>query len=155
MRLALDVAKQVREVMPDTMPLFVRISATDWAEKGWDLEQAITLARALKPLGVDLIDTSSGGLVAGVKIPIAPNYQVPFAAAIRKETGMMTGAVGMITEAAQANNIIHCGDADLVFLAKQMLRNPYWALHAAQELDQEAPWPIQYGYAVRHPQAKK
>jgi 2,4-dienoyl-CoA reductase (NADPH2) len=155
MRLALDVTREVRAVMPDTMPLFVRISATDWSERGWDLEQSITLARALKPLGVDLIDTSSGGLVAGVKIPIAPSYQVPFAAAIREQAGIMTGAVGMITEAAQANNIIRCGEADLVFLAKQMLRDPYWALHTAQELNQEAPWPIQYGYAIRRPQASK
>jgi 2,4-dienoyl-CoA reductase-like NADH-dependent reductase (Old Yellow Enzyme family) len=155
MRLALDLTRQVRTVMPETMPLFVRISATDWAEGGWNLEQAVALARALKPLGVDVVDTSSGGLVAGVKIPIAPNYQVPFAAAIRKQGDIMTGAVGMITEPVQANNIIHCGDADLVFLAKQMLRDPYWALHAAQEFEQEAPWPIQYGYAVRRLQASK
>ncbi len=154
MRLALEITRQVRSVLPETMPLFIRISASDWAEKGWDLEQSITFVRALKPLGVDLIDTSSGGLVAGVKIPVAPNYQVPFASAIRKQADIMTGAVGMITEAAQANNIIHCGEADLVFLAKQMLREPYWALHAAQELNQEAPWPIQYGYAVRRPASK-
>lgn len=149
MRFALDIARQVRTVIPDTMPLFARISATDWADKGWDLEQSIRLARALKPLGVDLIDVSSGGLVPAVKVPVAPNYQVPFASAIRKQADIMTGAVGMINEAAQANNILHCGDADLVFLAKQMLWDPYWALHAAVELDQEAPWPIQYGYAVR------
>ncbi len=149
MRLAMDIARNVRSVMPETMPLFVRISATDWAEKGWDLEQSITLVRALKPLGVDLIDTSTGGLVASAKIPVAPNYQVPFASAIRKQADILTGAVGMITEAAQANNIIHCGDADLAFLAKQMLWDPYWALHASHDLDQEAPWPVQYGYAVR------
>jgi 2,4-dienoyl-CoA reductase-like NADH-dependent reductase (Old Yellow Enzyme family) len=155
MRLALDIARHVRATMPDTMPLFVRISATDWTEGGWDLEQSVVLARALKPLGVDLIDASSGGLITGVKIPIAPNYQVPFAATIRKKVNIMTGAVGMITEAAQANTIIHSGQADLVLLAKQMLRDPYWALHAAQELEQDAPWPIQYGYAVRRPQPKK
>lgn len=149
MRLALDIAREVRSVMPDTIPLFVRISATDWAENGWDQEQSIQLARALKPLGVDLIDTSSGGLVPTARVPVAPNYQVPFAAAIRKQADIMTGAVGMITEAAQANYIIHCGEADLVFLAKQMLWDPYWALHAAQELGQEVPWPLQYGYAVR------
>ncbi len=155
MRLALDITRQVRATMPNILPLFVRISATDWAEGGWNLEQSVALARALKLLGVDLIDTSSGGLVAGVKVPIAPGYQVPFAAAIRKQADIMTGAVGMITEAAQANHVIHCGEADLVFLAKQMLRDPYWALHAAQVLDQEAPWPIQYGYAVRRPLANK
>ena len=155
MRLALDVAREVRTVLPDTMPLFVRISASDWTERGWDLEQSLALVRALKPLGVDLIDTSSGGLVPGAKVPIAPNYQVPFAAAIRKQADIMTGAVGMITEAAQANNIIRCGDADLVFVAKQMLRDPYWVLHAAQELNQEAPWPVQYGYAVRRLQTSR
>lgn len=149
MRLAVDIAGQVRAFIPETMPLFVRISATDWVEGGWDLEQSIQLARALKSLGVDLIDASSGGLVPTAKVPVAPNYQVPFAAAIRRQADILTGAVGMITEAIQANNIIHCGDADLVFLAKKMLWDPYWALHASQELDQEAPWPAQYGYAVR------
>jgi 2,4-dienoyl-CoA reductase-like NADH-dependent reductase (Old Yellow Enzyme family) len=155
MRFALETTRQVRAVMPDTVPLFVRISGTDWAEHGWDLDQSIALARALKPLGVDLIDASSGGLVSGVRVPIAPNYQVPFASAIRKQADILTGAVGMITEPVQANTIIHCGDADLVFLAKQMLRDPYWAIHAAQTLNQEAPWPIQYGYAVRRPLAGK
>jgi 2,4-dienoyl-CoA reductase-like NADH-dependent reductase (Old Yellow Enzyme family) len=155
MRLALDIATRVRAAIPETMPLFARISATDWTEGGWDLEQSITLARGLKSRGVDLVDTSSGGLIAGVKIPIAPNYQVPFAAAIRDRAGIMTGAVGMITEAAQANSIIRSSQADLVFLAKQMLRDPYWALHAALDLDQDAPWPVQYGYAVRRPQLKK
>jgi 2,4-dienoyl-CoA reductase (NADPH2) len=149
MRLAINITGQVRAVMPDSMPLFVRISATDWAEGGWDLEQSIQLVRMLKPLGVDLIDASSGGLVPGAKIPIAPNYQVPFASAIRKQADIMTGAVGMITEPVQANNILHCGDADLIFLAKKMLYDPYWALRAAQEFEQDAPWPIQYGYAVR------
>ena len=113
LRLALDIARKVRGVIPDSMPLLVRISATDWVGGGMDLEQSVALARALKPLGVDLIDTSSGGLIPGVKVPVAPGYQVPFAAAIRKQVEIMTGAVGMITEPKQAHDIIRCGDADL------------------------------------------
>ncbi|HEX9005971.1 MAG TPA: NADH:flavin oxidoreductase/NADH oxidase [Bacteroidota bacterium] len=149
MRLAVEVATEVRQVIPDALPLFVRISATDWVEGGWDLSQSITLAHTLKSVGVDLIDTSSGGLVPGVKIPVAPGYQAPFASEIRKATGLLTAAVGMITEAAQANTILTTCDADLVLLAKKMLWEPYWALHATEELGQEAPWPIQYGYAVK------
>jgi 2,4-dienoyl-CoA reductase-like NADH-dependent reductase (Old Yellow Enzyme family) len=149
MRLAIEIARRVRTVVPDPLSLFARISATDWSDGGWDLAQSIELARALKPIGVDLIDTSSGGLIPGVKIPLGPSYQVPFAAAIRKEATILTGAVGMITEPEQANAIIHDGKADLVFLAKQMLRDPYWALHAAQDLEQDAPWPLSYGYAVK------
>jgi 2,4-dienoyl-CoA reductase-like NADH-dependent reductase (Old Yellow Enzyme family) len=118
-------------------------------EGGWDLEQSVALASELKPLGVDLVDCSSGALVPGAKIPMAPGYQVPFAAAIRKNTGILTGAVGMITEATQANEIISSGKADLVFLAREMLREPYWALKAQQSLGQDPSWPLQYGYAVR------
>jgi 2,4-dienoyl-CoA reductase-like NADH-dependent reductase (Old Yellow Enzyme family) len=129
------------------MPLFVRISATDWAEGGWDLPQSIQFARWLKDLGVDLIDCSSGGLVPGVKIPVGPGYQTPFAAAIRREAGLATGAVGMITEAEQAERIISSGEADAVFLARAMLRDPYWTLHAAKALGVEATWPVQYGRA--------
>jgi 2,4-dienoyl-CoA reductase-like NADH-dependent reductase (Old Yellow Enzyme family) len=153
LRLACEITRSVRAVVPVHLPLFVRISATDWIDGGWDLDQSIELSRSLKPLGVDLIDASSGGLVPGVKIPIAPDYQVPFASAIRRNTDMMTGAVGMITEPDQANAIIQSSDADLVFLAKQMLRDPYWALHAAQALGQEAPWPLTYGYAVKRPKS--
>jgi 2,4-dienoyl-CoA reductase-like NADH-dependent reductase (Old Yellow Enzyme family) len=149
MRLLLEVASALREIMPHDMPLFTRISATDWVEGGWDLEQSIALASELKPLGVDLVDCSSGALVPGAKIPMAPGYQVPFAAAIRKNTGILTGAVGMITEATQANEIISSGKADLVFLAREMLREPYWALKAQQLLGQDPNWPLQYGYAVR------
>jgi 2,4-dienoyl-CoA reductase (NADPH2) len=149
MRLPLRVAAEVRRAMPDDLPLFVRISATDWVEGGWDLAQSVELARALCHLGVDLIDCSSGGLVPKALIPVGRNYQVPFAAAIRKEAGVRTAAVGLITEPAQANEIITSGAADLVFLAREMLREPYWALKAQQALNQEPSWPVQYGYAVR------
>jgi 2,4-dienoyl-CoA reductase-like NADH-dependent reductase (Old Yellow Enzyme family) len=143
----LKVVEAVRGVWPSAKPLFVRISATDWAEGGWDLPQSIRLSRWLKELGVDLIDCSSGGLVPGVKIPVAPGYQTPFAATIRKETGIATGAVGMITEAQQAEQIISSGEADAVFLARAMLRDPYWPLHAAKTLGVDVPRPVQYGRA--------
>ena len=156
MRLAVELASGIRQVIPDDVPLFVRISATDWVDGGgWDLEQSIELARLLKATGVDLIDTSSGGLVPGAKVPLSPGYQVPFAGAIREKAGIMTAAVGLITEPEQANSIIKTCAADIVLLAKQMLRQPYWALDAAQALGQEAPWPIQYGYAVRRRPAGK
>jgi 2,4-dienoyl-CoA reductase-like NADH-dependent reductase (Old Yellow Enzyme family) len=149
MRLVLRVAEELRRIVPAELPLFVRISATDWAEGGWDLSQSIVLARALHERGVDLIDCSSGGLVPRAKIPVSKNYQVPFAEAIRAEVGVATGAIGLITEPEQANEIITSGSADLVFLARQMLREPYWALHAQQALHQDPIWPVQYGYAVR------
>jgi 2,4-dienoyl-CoA reductase-like NADH-dependent reductase (Old Yellow Enzyme family) len=139
----------VRKVMPDRLPLFVRISATDWVPGGWDLPQSIELARMLCPLGVDLIDASSGALVPNATIPVGKNYQVPFAEAIRREVKIRTGAVGMITEAEQANEIITAGEADLVFLAREMLREPYWAIKAQQALGHEPDWPISYGYAVK------
>lgn len=148
-RLLLEVVAELRRQMPDSMPLFVRVSATDWVEGGWDLEQSIALARLLRTAGVDLVDASSGALVPHAKIPVAPGFQVPFAAAIREQTGILTGAVGMITEPDQANEIITSGKADLVFLARQMLREPYWALRATQTLGDEAPWPTPYGYAIR------
>lgn len=148
MRLVLRVASEVRTAMPEELPLFVRISATDWVEGGWDIEQSVALAKALKPLGVDLIDASSGALVAKANIPVGRNYQVPFAERIRHEAGILTGAVGMITEAKQADEIITSGAADLVLIAREMLREPYWALHAQQALAQEPSWPVPYGYAV-------
>jgi 2,4-dienoyl-CoA reductase-like NADH-dependent reductase (Old Yellow Enzyme family) len=148
MRLVLEVATAVRQVLPDETPLFVRISATDWAEGGWDLEQSTTLSRELKSRGVDLIDISSGALVPYAKIPVEKNYQVPLSAEIRAQTGILTGAVGLITEASQANEIITSGAADLAFLAREMLREPYWALKAQQVLNQDPSWPTQYGYAV-------
>jgi 2,4-dienoyl-CoA reductase (NADPH2) len=149
LRIVLEAASALREVVPQELPLFVRISATDWVEGGWDLPQSVALAKALKPLGVDLIDCSSGALVPGAKIPVGKGYQVPFADTIRAEAGIMTGAVGLITEPHQANEVVTSGSADLVFLAREMLREPYWALKAQQALNQEPSWPTQYGYAVK------
>jgi 2,4-dienoyl-CoA reductase-like NADH-dependent reductase (Old Yellow Enzyme family) len=147
-RLTREVAAALRDAMPADMPLFTRISCTDWVEGGWDLAQSIELARMLKPIGVDLMDCSSGALVKGAKIPIGPGFQVPFAEAIRKEAEIPTGAVGMITDPAQADQIIASGQADLAFLAREMLREPYWALKAQKALGASPTWPIQYGYAV-------
>ena len=144
MRFLLQVATALRQTIPDEMPLFTRISATDWVEGGWDLEQSIVLARGLKAVGVDLVDASSGGIVPGAVSPVAPGYQVPFAAAIREQAGIPTAAVGMITEARQAEGIIASGQADLVFLAREMLREPYWALKAGRVLGVEQKWPVQY-----------
>jgi 2,4-dienoyl-CoA reductase-like NADH-dependent reductase (Old Yellow Enzyme family) len=149
MRLLLEVAERLRRIVPTEIPLFVRISATDWAEGGWDIEQSVVLSRCLKERGVDLIDVSSGGLVPKARIPVGKGYQVPFARRIRDDAQIMTGAVGLITEPRHANEIVTGGDADLVFLAREFLREPYWALKAQQELGQEPSWPIQYGYAVR------
>ncbi len=148
-RLLLTVAERLRAIVPSDLPLFTRISATDWADGGWDVEQSIALSQQLKSRGVDLIDVSSGALVPKARIPVSKGYQVPFARRIRDEAKMMTGAVGLITEAQHANEIITGGDADLVFIAREMLREPYWALKAQQELGQEPAWPIPYGYAVR------
>lgn len=149
MRLVLRVAGRLRALMPDDLPLFVRISATDWVAGGWDIEGSVALAKALKPLGVDLIDVSSGALVPTARIPVAKGYQVPFARRIREEADIRTGAVGMITDPQYANEIITCGDANLVFLARELLREPYWALKAAYALEEEPAWPTQYGYAVK------
>jgi 2,4-dienoyl-CoA reductase-like NADH-dependent reductase (Old Yellow Enzyme family) len=147
-RLTLRVAERVRGAMPAELPLFVRISATDWApdpvKNGWDLDQSIQLARWLKLIGVDLIDASSGGTLAKVSIPVAPGYQVPFARRIRKEANIATAAVGMITESQQANDIIQQDEADLVFLAREMLREPYWAVKAERELGRAPILPVQY-----------
>lgn len=149
MRLVCQVAETLRSVMPKNMPLFVRISATDWMEGGWDLKQSIALSSALKDKGVDLIDVSSGALVPHAIIPVGPNYQVPFAAEIRKNTGIRTGAVGLITDPHQANDIITSGEADLVFLAREYLREPYWARKAENVLKQGPNWPTPYGRAVQ------
>ncbi|MFL6623098.1 MAG: NADH:flavin oxidoreductase/NADH oxidase [Sulfurifustis sp.] len=144
MRLPLAVARAVRSVWPESRPVFVRISATDWAPGGWDLSQSIELSRRLQALGIDLIDCSSGGLVADAKIPAGPGFQVPFAAAVREQTGIATGAVGFITEPAQAEQIIATAQADVVFLARELLRDPYWPLQAAKKLGAEIKWPDQY-----------
>ncbi len=143
-RLVREIAADIRTIWPDNLPLFLRISATDYAEGGWDLESSVHLAEMVKPLGVDLIDTSSGGLVPHVKIPLGPGYQVPFAEAIRKKTSILTGAVGLITNAVQANEIIQSGKADLVLIARESLRNPNFPLTAAKELGKEINWPLQY-----------
>jgi 2,4-dienoyl-CoA reductase-like NADH-dependent reductase (Old Yellow Enzyme family) len=149
MRFVLRVASQLRRLMPDDIPLFTRISATDWVEGGWDIEQSITLSRKLKACGVDLIDVSSGALTPTARIPVAKGYQVPFARRIREEASIATGAVGLITEAGHANEIITGGDADLVFVARELIREPYWAIKAQQYLGEEPSWPTQYGYAVK------
>ena len=143
-RLLLRVAKTVREVWPQSLPVFVRISATDWKEGAWDLEQSVALCRRLKGLGVDLVDVSSGGLVPGVAIPVGPGYQVEFGAAIRRETGIATGAVGMITDPEQAEEIVSSEQADIVLLAREMLRDPYWPRRAAQVLGGKIKAPVQY-----------
>ncbi|AMV36192.1 NADH:flavin oxidoreductase/NADH oxidase [Planctomyces sp. SH-PL62] len=143
------VAERLRKVIPDSMPLFTRISATDWAEGGWDLDQSIELAKQLKELGVDLIDCSSGALVPHVRIPVAAGYQVPFASQIRRAAGIATGAVGLIAEPFQAEMIVANGDADLVLLGRELLREPYWALKAMKESGREIPWPLPYGYVFK------
>ena len=143
-RLLQEVIKAVRQRWPEGLPLFARISATDWAEGGWDIEQSLGLSRNLGQLGVDLIDCSSGGTLPRVPIPSGPGYQAGFAERIRRETGMSTAAVGMITAPAQADHIIRNGQADLVVLARELLRDPYWPLRAARELGYPIAWPAQY-----------
>ena len=147
MRFPIRVARAVRQAFPAERPVFVRISATDWAEGGWDLPQSIELSKLLKKEGVDLIDCSSGGLVPNAKVPAGPGYQVPFAEAIRREAGIATAAVGMITEPRQAEETLATGRADAIVMARAFLRDPYWPLHAAQELGAEIEWPVQYGRA--------
>lgn len=148
-RIVLRTVEALRDVMPADMPLFVRISATDWVDQGWDISQSVELSKELKNRGVDLVDCSSGALVPHAVIPVEKNFQVPFAARIKKDADILTGAVGLITEASQANEIITSGCADLAFLAREMLREPYWALKAEQALQQDPHWPLQYGYAVK------
>ena len=143
-RLLRRVTERVRAALPDELPLFVRISATDWIEGGWDINESVELARMLKLLGVDLIDVSSGGISLAQQVRIEPGYQVPFAERIRREAGIPTAAVGLITEAEQADEIIRTGKADAVLIARASLRNPYWPIHAARKLGQEAAIPFQY-----------
>jgi 2,4-dienoyl-CoA reductase-like NADH-dependent reductase (Old Yellow Enzyme family) len=139
-----EITEAVRQVWPESLPLFVRISATEWTDGGWEIEQSVELARMLAPLGVDLIDCSSGGNVPKVRIPLVPGYQVPLAERVRKESGVATGAVGLITSAHEADEIVRSGKADLVLLARQELRDPYFPLHAARELGAPIAWPRQY-----------
>ena len=143
-RLIREIVAAVRSSWPKGAPLFVRISATDWVDGGWDLEQSVELACALKPLGVDLIDCSSGGSVPHAVIPATPGYQTPFAQRIREAAGIMTGAVGLITSPVQAEQIIATGKADAILMAREFLRDPYWPLRAARELRQSISWPVQY-----------
>jgi len=143
-RLTLEVAKTVRALLSDNNPLFVRISATDWKENGWTLDDSVKLAEHLRSVGVDLIDCSSGGLVPDAKISVGPAYQAPFAERVRREADILTGAVGLITDPEQANQIVRSSQADLVLLARQMLRDPYWPLHAAQVLKVPLEPPVQY-----------
>jgi 2,4-dienoyl-CoA reductase-like NADH-dependent reductase (Old Yellow Enzyme family) len=149
-RLVREVVTAVRKVWPEKNPLFLRISATDWVEGGWDVEQSIALAEQVGPLGVDLIDCSTGGNVPKAAIPVGPGYQVPFSEKIRARTGMRTGAVGEITAPAQAEQIIATGQADLVVMAREMLRDPYWPLHAAAHFGVKTSWPEQYLRAAPH-----
>lgn len=145
MRFPLEVVRAVRAAWPAELPLLVRISATDWIEGGWDLAQSVVFARELKAAGVDLVDCSSGALSPAQKIPVAPGYQVPFAAAVRQQAGVPTGAVGLITEPAQAEQVLVTGQADAVLLARAMLRDPYWPLHAAKALGVKVDYaPVQY-----------
>jgi 2,4-dienoyl-CoA reductase-like NADH-dependent reductase (Old Yellow Enzyme family) len=143
-RLTVEVVEAVRSVWPEALPLFIRLSGTDWAEGGWDVEQSVELARTLRPLGVDLVDCSSGGIVPGVTIPAGPGYQVQIAERVRREADIPTAAVGMITTPPHAESIVRDGQADFVFLARQLLRDPYWPLRAARELGASIAWPPQY-----------
>ncbi|HEX7356520.1 MAG TPA: NADH:flavin oxidoreductase/NADH oxidase, partial [Ignavibacteriaceae bacterium] len=144
-RFAIEIASAVRKAIPDGMPLFARISSTDWVDDGWDIEQSILLSKWLKETEIDLIDCSSGGNVAKAKIPLAPGYQIPFSQRIKQEAKILTGGVGLITTAEQAEEIILSEKADLVFLAREMLRDPYWTLHAAKKLNVDLlDWPNQY-----------
>ena len=143
-RMALEVVDAVRAAWPAHLPLFYRISASDWAEGGWTIDESVALAVLFREHGVDLVDVSSGGQVPTARIPLGPGYQVPFAARIRNEAGIPTAAVGMITEPAQANEIVSEGKADMIFMARAMLRDPYWPLHAAATMGVPANWPIQY-----------
>jgi 2,4-dienoyl-CoA reductase-like NADH-dependent reductase (Old Yellow Enzyme family) len=143
-RILVEIIKSVKEVWPSDKALFVRISATDWVEGGWDKESSVQLAALLKNLEVDLIDTSTGGLAREQQIPVAPNYQVEFASAIKNQADILTGAVGLIIDAQQAEDILQRGEADLIFMARELLRNPYFPLLAAAELGAEMPWPSAY-----------
>jgi len=144
-RLLLEVTRAVRAVWPEELPLLVRLSATDWVEDGWNSDETVELARRLKGLGVDLIDVSSGGTAANAEIPVGPGYQTQFAERVRREANIATGTVGMITEAVQAEHVLRTGQADLILLARELLRDPYWPLHAAEDLREvSVAWPPQY-----------
>jgi len=143
-RLALDITKIVRDVIPEGVPLFVRISSTDWTDGGWNIDDSVAFAKLLKDCGVDLIDCSSGGNVSGAKIPVAPGYQVPFASKIKRDSDILTGAVGLITKPEQAEEILNDNHADLILLGRELLRNPYWPQYAAKKLNADIDIPKQY-----------
>jgi len=147
-RIVREVAEAVRKVWPERLPLFLRVSSTDWLPDGWTPDDTVVLAKALKALGVDLIDCSSGGTALGAKIPAGPGYQVGFADRVRREAGIATGAVGFITQPAQADQIIRMGQADIVLLAREFLRDPFWPHHAAKALGQKSDPPVQYARAM-------
>lgn len=149
-RLLLEVVRAVRRAWPERAPLLVRISATDWVEGGWTLDESVDLARHLKNSGVDLVDCSSGGNVPPAQIPVGPGYQTPFAERVRHDANILTGAVGMITDPAQADHIIRTGQADVAIIAREFLRNPYWPLRAGRELGYPITWPVQYLRAAPH-----
>ena len=149
-RIVREVVAAVRGVWPEQWPLFIRISSTDWVDGGWDIDQSVELVRQLKPLGVDLVDCSSGGNVATAKIPLGPGYQTPFAERIRKDAGILTGTVGLITSPVQAEHIVNSGQADAVFMAREFLRDPYFPLRAAREMGRDITWPAQYLRAGPH-----
>ncbi|MFM7623734.1 MAG: NADH:flavin oxidoreductase/NADH oxidase [Actinomycetota bacterium] len=142
-RFILEITKAVRSVTPDSMPLFVRISASDWLEDGWSIDDSVELCKLLKAGGVDLIDVSSGGTSSGAPVPVGPGYQVPFATRIKQDSNILTCAVGLITEPKQADEIVKNGEADAVMMAREFLRNPRWPFHAAKELNAEVSWPVQ------------
>ena len=148
-RLLVEIIQSVQTVWPAELPLFVRISSSDWIEGGWGIEDSVKLAQKLKSIGVDLIDCSSGGNIGHANIPVGPGYQVAFAKQIKEEAGILTGAVGMITDAHQAETILANGEADLILLAREFLRDPYFPLHAASLLKQDLPWPVQYERAKK------
>jgi 2,4-dienoyl-CoA reductase-like NADH-dependent reductase (Old Yellow Enzyme family) len=150
-RFALEVADAVRAAWPADRPLFVRLSATDWIEGGWDIEDTVALVERLKGRGVDAIDCSSGGIAPQQKVPATPGYNVPLAERIRRETGIPTGVVGLITEPGQAQEIVASGQADMVIMGREMLRDPYWPLHAAHALGAEVRWAPQYLRAKSRP----
>jgi len=138
------VVVAVRAVWPEELPLLIRLSATDWVEGGWNANETVALCRLLKGLGVDLVDVSTAGLLPTAKIPAGPGFQVEFAQRVRQEAGLPSAAVGLITSAAQADHIVRSGQADLVLLGREILRDPHWSLHAASALGQTVPWPKQY-----------
>ena len=143
-RLLLEIAADIRKIWPCELPVFVRISATDWADNGWNLENTVDTAKKLKNIGIDLIDVSSGGNIFDSKVPENTEFQVPFAKAVKEESGILTSAVGYITSSDSANNIIRTGSSDIIALGRELLRNPYWPLKAAKQLKADILWPNQY-----------